>query len=136
MATAEWKSNTTVQWRKDDWSGSISAVWTSDIRTGATTTRALYESVGKPDYIREVLNNGSTTFYEEGYDALQVNVGLSYRFQNDANKWVAGTTVRLGINNVLDEEPSEAATASGYNPTTGGSLWVGRAYSLTFTRQF
>jgi len=136
MATAEWKSNTTVQWRKDDWSGSISAVWTSDIRTGATTTRALYESVGRPDYIREVLNNGSTTFYEEGYDALQVNVGLSYRFQNDANKWVAGTTVRLGINNVLDEEPSEAATASGYNPTTGGSLWVGRAYSLTFTRQF
>ena len=67
---------------------------------------------------------------------LQVNVGLSYRFQNDANKWVAGTTVRLGINNILDEEPSEAATASGYNPQTGGSLWVCRAYSLTFTRQF
>jgi iron complex outermembrane recepter protein len=136
MAINEWKSNTTVSWRKDNWSGSISAVWTSDLRTGATTSAALYNSLGKPEYIRQVFNNGTTTYYEEGYDALQVNVGLSYRFQNDANKWVAGTTVRLGINNILDEEPSEAATASGYNPQTGGSLWVGRAYSLTFTRQF
>ncbi len=136
MSTNEWKSNTTIQWRKNDWSGSISAVWTSDIRTGATTTAALYNSLGRPDYIRPVFNNGTTTYYEEGYDALQVNVGLSYRFQNDANKWVAGTTIRLGINNILDEEPSEAATASGYNPTTGGSLWIGRAYSLTFTRAF
>ena len=136
MANFEWKSNTTLQWRKDDWSGSLSAVWTSDIRTGATTNATTYNALGQPDYIRPVFNNGTTTYYEEGYDALQVNLGLSYRFQNDANKWVAGTTIRLGINNILDEEPSEAATASGYNPNTGGSLWLGRAYSLTFTRRF
>ena len=53
-----------------------------------------------------------------------------------SNKWIAGTTVRLGINNILDEEASIAASASGYNSTTGGSLWVGRAYSLNLSRQF
>lgn len=136
MSTPEWKSNTTVQWRNGDWSGSISAVWSSDLRTGATTTAATYAALGQPDYIRMVRNNGTTTYYEEGFDALQINVGLSYRFQRDSNKWIAGTTVRLGINNILDEEASIAASASGYNSTTGGSLWVGRAYSLNLSRQF
>lgn len=136
MTTAEWKSTTTLQWRKEAWNASLSATWSSDVRTGATTTAAVWESLGRPDYIKQITNNGSTSYVEEGEAQIQLNAGLGYRFGGDANAWVRNTTVRLGINNLLDEEPSPTSGASGYSGSTGSSLWVGRAYSFTFTRTF
>lgn len=136
MTTAEWKSTTTLQWRKGAWNGSLSATWGSDVRTGATTTAAVWESLGRPDYIRQITNNGSTSYVEEGEGQIQINAGLGYRWGGEANPWIRNTALRVGINNVLDEEPSPTSGASGYSGSTGSSLWVGRAYSFTFTRTF
>lgn len=137
MLLPEWKGTTTLQWRQGGWSATASGVYSTDIRTGATTTKSVYDSLGQPDYIRVVVNNGTTTYYEEGYDQFQLNLGVSYNFGPAAKSfWLKDTTVRLGINNALDEEPSLQATAAGYSGATGSSLWVGRAYSLNVTRKF
>ncbi|WP_438481186.1 TonB-dependent receptor plug domain-containing protein [Oleiharenicola lentus] len=144
MLTPEWRSSTTVQWKKGSWGASLNAVYSSDIRTNAQTTAALYTAAGSPGYIKVVQNDGTTFYYEEGEPTLQLNLGITYKFGRDANKWMRNTNVRFGVNNLLDEEPplvaaTEAGTGSnipGYSGSNGSSLWIGRAFSVTLTREF
>lgn len=142
MQIAEWKGSATIVWKNGDWGASINATYSTDVRTGATATAAQYAALGMPDYIKPVTvysnaGVGTVNYYEVGEDQLQINTGVSYRFSNASNKLLKGTTVRLGINNVLDEEPSPAnVTGSGYAGGTGSSLWVGRAYTLNLSRDF
>lgn len=145
MLLPEWKSSTTLQWRLGAWGASFNATYQSDIRTNAQTNAAGYAAAGSPSYIKVVRNNGSVFYYEEGQDQLQLNLGFSYDFGRENKvKWLRDTKVRLGINNVLDEEPAliaatdagTAANVTGYTGATGTSLWVGRAYSLTVNRSF
>lgn len=132
----EWKSSTTLQWRKGPWQATANATYSGAIATTATTTLAGYTGAGSPDYIKVVNNNGTVSYLEVGEDAWQINLGLSYKFGRDTSPWFRGTTVRLGINNVLDDDPPLSAGQTGYSGSLGSSLWVGRAYSMTFTREF
>ncbi len=137
MTTPEWKSNTSIQWKKGQWGATLSVTWESDIRVDASTNLAGYEAAGSPDYIAVFFNNGRTYYYQKGESQMLVNLGITYQFGNDANSWLKNTRVRLGINNVLDEDPFLTdANGTGYSGSTGSSLWVGRAYSLAFTREF
>jgi hypothetical protein len=132
----EWRGTTTLQWRKKNWSASLQGTYQSQIRTGATFTAAQYIALGSPDWIQPIYNNGGITYYEKGYDTLQVNLGVSYKFTHD-RRWLKGTTVRLGVNNLFDEKPPVTnLTTTGYSGATGSSLWIGRAYSVNFTREF
>ena len=133
--TAKWKSSTTLQWRKGSWSSALSATYSSDVRSGATTTAATYAALGQPEYIQVINNNGSIVYAEKGDSQLQLNGSISYRFGREANRWVRSTTFRLGVNNLLDETPNQTNAAAGYSGGTGSSLWVGRAYTLTISRQ-
>lgn len=130
------KASLNLQWRKGNWSASTNVTFNTDVRTGATTNAATYAALGNPSYIKPVFNNGATTYYETGEDQYQVNVGLTRRFGPNSSPWLKNTELRLGINNVLDEEPNRVATAAGYTGGLGTSLWIGRAYSLTATRKF
>ena len=133
----KWKNNTTLIWRKGPWSASASFVWQSEIYTTTSTNLAGYLAAGEPDYIKVIQNDGNTFYYEVGEPQYQLNVGASYRFANDANWWLKNTTVRIGVNNVLDDEPAlYDENGTGYSGGTGTSLWVGRAYSLSLTREF
>ncbi len=132
---AKYKSSTTLQWRQGAWSSAVSATYSSDVRSGATTTAANYNVLNQPDYIQVIYNNGTTVYAERGDDQLQVNYSLSYRFGRQSNRWVRNSSLRLGINNVLDEKPNQTNAAAGYSGGTGSSLWVGRAYTFTFSRQ-
>jgi hypothetical protein len=49
---------------------------------------------------------------------------------------VRRTSVRLGVNNVQDREPTHSQDATGYRGSMGTSLWVGRAYSVSYGRGF
>ena len=131
----EWKSSTTLQWRKGRWQATLNATYTAAIATTATTTLAGYTGAGSPDYIKVVNNNGTTSYIEIGEDAWQLNLGLSYKFGHDQMSWLRDTTVRLGVNNVLDDDPPLSAGQTGYSGSLGSSLWVGRAFSLTFSRE-
>jgi hypothetical protein len=44
--------------------------------------------------------------------------------------------LRVGVNNVQDREPTHSQAQTGYTGSMGSSLWVGRAYSLTYGRDF
>ena len=142
MVTAKWKSSATIQWRNGGWDASVNAAYESDSRTGATATAAQYAALNQPSYIKPitVYSNtgvGTVNYYEVGKDQLQINAGIAYRFGPEANHWLRRTSFRLGINNLLDEQPAPANVSStGYAGGTGSSLWVGRAYSFTVTRDF
>jgi outer membrane receptor protein involved in Fe transport len=72
-----------------------------------------------------------------GKSQLQLNTGLSYRFGPEASKWVRRTTIRVGINNLLDADPAPAGVnAEGFSAGSGQSLWIGRQFTLTTTRDF
>ncbi len=132
----KWKGSGTVQWRKDSWSAAISGTYTGMVRSGATTTAANYTLLNNPSYIRVINNNGSISYVEEGESSIQLNGSIGYRFSNDANRWFRGKSVRLGINNLLDEQPNPTNAAAGYSGSLGSSLWVGRAYTLTISGTF
>ncbi len=136
MELPEYRGNATIQWRKGAWNATVSGTYQSDIRTGLTFTAAQYAALNSPAWIIPTFNNGTTTYYEKGYDSLQVNLGLSYKFDSKS-VWLKSTTVRLGVNNVLDEDPPlNGVTTTGYAGSTGSSLWIGRAYSVNLTRTF
>ena len=142
MIVPKWKSSATIQWRQGPWDASINANYQTDFRTGATATATQYNSLGQPSYIKPVAvvsTNGtvSTSYYEVGKSQLQLNTGLSYRFGPEASKWVRRTTIRVGINNLLDADPAPAGVnAEGFSAGSGQSLWIGRQFTLTTTRDF
>jgi iron complex outermembrane receptor protein len=144
MLTPKWRASANVQWKRQNWGATLNATYSSAIRTNAQTTEANYLNAGSPYYIMPVFNDGRQYFYETGHSTLQLNLGVSYKFNNESNRWLRDTTVRLGINNLLDEQPplvvaneaGSGANAAGYSGANGSSLYIGRAYSLTFTRSF
>ena len=131
------KASLNVQWKQGPWSTTTNVTFNSEVRTGATTNAATYASLGNPSYIKPVFNNGALTLYERGAAQYQVNVGVGYKFgSSGVTPWLKDTEVRLGINNILDEDPNRTATAAGYTGSLGSSLWIGRAYSLNVSRKF
>ena len=133
----KWKSSSTLIWRNGPWSATANFVWQSEIATTATTNLAGYTAAGEPDYIKVIQNDGNTYYYEVGDPQYQLNLGASYRFGNDASSWLRNTTFRVGVNNALDDEPAiYDMNGTGYSGGTGTSLWVGRSYTLTLTREF
>ena len=136
LNTAKWKGSATIQWRQAAWSSALSAAYTGAVRTGATTTQAVYDALGRPNYIRVVTTNGSTSWVEIGDDQLQLNGSVSYRFGPGARSWLRGTSVRLGVNNLLDAQPTRSTSSTGYGGGTGSSVWVGRAFTVQLDRKF
>ena len=142
MILPKWKSSATIQWRKGPWDVGLNAAYQTDFRTGATATAAQYTALNAPSYIKpftSISGTGvaTTVFYERGQSQMQVNSSVSYRFGPEASKWLRRTTVRLGINNLFDADPARAGTSGiGFTAGSGQSLWVGRAFTLTTTRDF
>ncbi len=87
-----------------------------------------------------VYNNvgtGTVNYYEVGKSQTQFNAAVSYRFSAQAPRWIRRTQLRLGVNNLFDTNPAPANMSSqGYTGGSGSSLWVGRAFSFTTTRDF
>lgn len=123
-----------VLWNKGAWNASVNTTYQSRTYTGATMSQATFDTLGAPDYVKYIYNNGAASIRELGDDQYQVNLGIGYRFARGSSKWLRGTSVRLGVNNVLDEDPPRRADTTGYAGGLGTSLWVGRAYSISFTR--
>ena len=88
------------------------------------------------DYLKPVYNNGSLTYHEIGDPQYMLNLGLGYRWGREAHRWLRRTSVRLGVTNALDKEPTHSENNSGYTGSMGQPLWIGRAYSLSYTREF
>jgi outer membrane receptor protein involved in Fe transport len=134
---ARWRGTTTLAWRKGNWSGSFGAYYAGATEdTGATTTQAIYESLGQPSYIAKHFTEGRYVYRYVMGDTLTYNASLGYRFGANANSWLRQTRVRLGVVNLTDKAPPLASGQFAYNPAVAGGLIVGRTWTLELTKYF
>jgi hypothetical protein len=119
------------------WSASANFTYHTPIWTGSNAALSSYDRLkDSVDYLRAIYNNGALAFHEIGEKQTQLNLGLGYRWGVQSNCWVRRTSLRVGVNNVQDREPTHSQAQTGYPGSMGSSLWVGRAYSLTYGRDF
>jgi outer membrane receptor protein involved in Fe transport len=131
------KISTNLTWRKGGWSASANFTYHTPIWTGSNAALSSYDRLkDSVDYLRAIYNNGALAFHEIGEKQTQLNLGLGYRWGVQSNWWVRRTSLRVGVNNVQDREPTHSQAQTGYTGSMGSSLWVGRAYSLTYGRDF
>ena len=124
-----------VLWSKGGWNASVNTTYQTRTYTGATVSQATFDTLGGADYLKYIYNNGAGSIRELGDPQYQVNLGFGYRVGRNGSKWLRQSSVRLGVNNALDDKPSRRADQTGYSGSIGTSLWVGRAYSLSLTRE-
>ncbi|MEO6246106.1 MAG: TonB-dependent receptor, partial [Opitutaceae bacterium] len=97
----KWRANASVSWRN----GPLSAGWFASyfgsfVDTSAATTEAIYRALGGPGYITVFNDNGVVRYLLRVDPFISHNAWISYRFDRRESRWLRGTTLRLGMNNV------------------------------------
>ena len=128
----KWRWNTSLRWSK----GGLSLGWFTNyfgsfVDTGVATTLAIFEYLGRPDYIDNTTttNAGATRYLLKVKATYTHNFNASYRF--DRRHQIAllrSTSVRFGVNNVLNSDPEIVDSTYGYqgsayNPR-GRQYWL------------
>jgi hypothetical protein len=134
-ATPEWRGSASVRWRRSAWGAGLSAYYIGQYTdSGATTTQAIYESLGSPKYIRPVFSNGSTSYRYVVSDSISYNLFASYRFSAKGN-WINDTTIRVGVVNLFNAIPPLSSDSRGYDPAIYNLMARGRAWSVELTKK-
>ncbi|MBL9199304.1 MAG: TonB-dependent receptor [Opitutaceae bacterium] len=133
---ARWRGTSNVSWRRGAWSGNLGAYYVGPTQGGASTTQAIWESLGRPGYISRQFTGGQFVYRYVVNSTITYNASLGYRFGPDAAKWLRGTRVRVGVANLFDKEPPLTTGAFGYDPGVSQGLLPGRTWSIEFGRQF
>jgi outer membrane receptor protein involved in Fe transport len=135
---ARWRGTTNVAWRRGAWSAAIAAYYVGKTHdAGATTTAAVYESLGRPSYIEPFFTAGQTVYRRVIDPTLSFNALVGYKFGDTAPALLRRTQVRVGIVNLNDEEPPLAASEGfGYDASVNQNLLAGRTWTLELTRSF
>lgn len=134
---ARWRSTTNLTWDHGPWNAGLGIYHVGKTHdAGATTTEAIYESLGRPTYIEPHFTAGRTVYRLVIDPVISYNLSLGYRFPEGTSGWLGNTRVRLAVSNLTDEAPPLASTAFGYNPSVSQSLLSGRTWSFEVTRRF
>lgn len=132
-----WRGATNVSWRKGPWTAGLGAYYIGEnLDSGASTTQAIYESLGRPDYIKEKFTGGRNVYYYRMDAVTTFNLSIGYRFGADASPWLRETRVRLGVTNFTDKEPPLSSGQFGYDPGVYQNLVAGRTWNLEVTKKF
>lgn len=135
---AKWRGTTNVSWRRKAWNASLGAYYVGKTHdTGATTSAAVYNTLGQPGYI-EAFNNGSQIVYRRVVDPYwSYNLTVGYSFDSSLSWFLRDTKLRFGIINITDEEPPLTTSEGfGYDATVSQSLAAGRTWTIELTRAF
>lgn len=110
------RGNLGVNWRRGRWSaGWFTTYYGTYVDTGASTTKEVYEALGKPEYISMYQDSGGVMRYRYLVTAsVNHNANLGYTIGRVRNSLFSNTSIRVGINNVMDAEPPVADEDSGY----------------------
>jgi len=134
---SRWRGTSNVTWRRGPWTGNLGAYYAGPSQdSGATTTAALYESLGRPDYIAKHFTGGQFVYRYIVDSTLTYNVSLGYRFGAGPSSWLRGTRIRLGIVNFTDQAPPVSSGGFGYSPGVSQNLLAGRTWTLELTKSF
>jgi outer membrane receptor protein involved in Fe transport len=134
---AEWRSTSNVFWRNGPWNAGLGIYHVGETHdSGATTTQAVYESLGSPSYITPFFTQGRTVYRRVIDSFVSYNLSIGYQFDGSGNALLRDTRVRMGIMNLTDKEPPLAADNFGYDPSVSQSLLTGRSWNIQITRKF
>ena len=137
---AKWRGTTNINWQSGGWTAGLGIYYVGKTHdSGATTTQAIYESLGQPGYIEPFFTAGRTIYRKVIDPVVSYNLSVGYRFDDAAPEWLRDTRLRLGVVNLTNEEPPLSAAGSdnfGYDPSVSQSLLTGRSWSLEITRKF
>lgn len=136
---AKWRSTSNVTWRKGAWTALLGVYHTGKTHdTGATTTEAVYEQLGRPSYIAPFVTGNRTVYRRVVDPVVTYNLSVAYRFSAGSNTWLRGTRLRLGVVNLTDEAPplNSGNAGFGYDPAVSQNLLAGRTWTIDFTRTF
>lgn len=131
-----WRGNFSVNWRHQEWSaGWYTSYFGRWVDTTALTTRAVFDALGRPDYIKEFNDDGIVRYAWHVRPSTFHNLNLAWRAgRNTERKWLRNVSIRGGLNNVLNTPPVVIDNGLGFQPATGGTR--GRQYWLEIGRRF
>jgi hypothetical protein len=134
---ARWRGTTTINWDHKGFSAGLGIYYVGKTHdSGATTTQAVWESLGRPDYIEPFETAGRTLYRLVIKPYTTLNLNLGYDFEDHGPPWLQGTRLRLGIINLTDKAPPLASGAFGYDPAVSQTLLSGRTFSLELVKSF
>jgi outer membrane receptor protein involved in Fe transport len=134
---AKWRSTTNVFWRNGPWNAGLGIYYVGKTHdSGATTTQAVWESLGRPDYIEPFFTQGKTIYRRVIDPFTSYNLNVGYDFTGTSSDLLRNTKLRLSIINLTDKQPPLATDAFGYDPSVSQSLMTGRSWSLAISRKF
>jgi len=134
---AEWRSTSNIFWRKDQWHAGLGIYHVGETHdSGATTTQAIYDSLGQPSDIEPFFTQGRTIYRRVVDSFVTYNLSVGYAFDGGSHDLLRDTRVRFGLINLTDEEPPLAAESFGYDPSVSQSLLSGRSWNLQITKRF
>lgn len=128
-----WRGNSTLTWTspRNTWTGGVMAIFQGSWQdTRLTTTTAVREALGNPDYIS---SNNLYIVPEQWY--FNVFAGHTFKAGDGTPKWLANTTVRFGVNNVLDRDPQVTGSVSYYESAGSPLALQGRSFYLEFKKR-
>jgi outer membrane receptor protein involved in Fe transport len=134
---AKWRSTTNINWDLGAWNAGLGIYHVGKTHdSGATTTQAIYESLGKPSYIEPFFTAGNTLYRLVIDPVVTYNLSLGYKFETASPTWLTNTRVRLSIANLTDEPPPLTSGAFGYDAGVSQVLLSGRSWSLEVVKKF
>ncbi len=134
---SRWRGTSNVTWRRGAWTMNLGAYYVGPSQdSGATTTAALYDSLGRPAYIAKHYTAGAFVYRYITESTMTYNLSVGYRFGTATNPWLRGTRVRVGLVNLTDKAPPLGTGGFGYSPGVSQSLLAGRTWSLELTKAF
>lgn len=130
-----WRGSTTLSWRWKNWSAGLGHYYIGSYTdVNATATATQFRDLGEPSYIKPIFNNGNFVYRYVVHDTNSYNIFGTYRFSSQ-NTWLKDTSVRVGVNNVLNATPPLSADSRGYEVSLYNVTARGRTYSLQVTKK-
>ncbi len=134
-ATPDWRGSTTLSWRQKQWGAGLGMYYIASYTdVNATTTQAVWDSLGNPTYIKPIFNNGAYSYRYVVHDTKNYNVYVSYRVTAQ-NRWLNDTHLRLGVNNLFDAKPPLSADSRGYEVGLYNTMARGLTWSFQATKK-
>ena len=133
---ARWRTTSNITWENGPWNAGLGIYHVGKTLDTPTVSRAVYQNLGSPSYIKPFFTNGNTVYRLVIDPVVSFNFSLGY--QLDAKSGLGDTRLRLGIANLSDRKPPLSASGDGfgYDPSTSQNLLNGRTFSFEVTSRF
>jgi outer membrane receptor protein involved in Fe transport len=131
------RGNAGLTWRQGRWSaGWFTTYYGAFVDTSASTTKDVYDALGRPDYISHYVDSGGVARYRYLVtSSISHNAYVNYAIGRQRGRLLGNTSLRVGVNNVFDAEPPIADEDYGYRRGAATNP-RGRTFYSQITKRF